>query len=56
MSIGYKGMQLASKTLALSAIRLFEQPELIQKAKTEWRERVGDVQYQSQIGDRSPAL
>lgn len=56
MSIGYKGMQLASKTLALSAIRLFEQPELIQKAKIEWRERVGNVQYQSQIGDRSPAL
>ncbi|GAC31547.1 aminobenzoyl-glutamate utilization protein B [Paraglaciecola polaris LMG 21857] len=56
MSIGYKGMHLASKTLALSAIRLFEQPDLIQQAKTEWRGRVGDVQYQSQIGDRSPIL
>jgi aminobenzoyl-glutamate utilization protein B len=56
MSIGYKGMQLASKTLALSAIRLFEQPQLIQEAKTEWRKHVGNVQYQSQIGNRTPAL
>tara|TARA_R110000737_G_scaffold2965_1_gene10521 strand:- start:52296 stop:53783 length:1488 start_codon:yes stop_codon:yes gene_type:complete len=56
MSIGYKGMHLASKTLALSAIRLFEQPQLIQEAKTEWRKHVGNVQYQSQIGNRTPAL
>ncbi|WP_416304964.1 amidohydrolase [Neptunicella sp. SCSIO 80796] len=56
MSIGYKGMQLAIKTLALSAITLYQQPQLIEAAKQEWLQRKGDVQYQSQIGDRQPAL
>ena len=56
MSIGHKGMHLASKTLALSAIQLFQQPALIEKAKIEWKTRVGNVKYQSQIGDRAPAI
>ncbi|ABG40040.1 amidohydrolase [Paraglaciecola sp. T6c] len=56
MSIGHKGMHLASKTLALSAIRLFQQPALIEKAKAEWKTRVGNVRYQSQIGERAPAI
>jgi len=56
-SIGLKGMALASKTLALSAADLFEQPELLEKARQEWQGRRGsDFQYAPLLGDRQPPL
>jgi len=56
-SIGLKGMQVAAKTLALTAIDLFEDPALIAAAKAEFDQRRGaDFDYQSMLGDRPPAL
>jgi len=55
--IGYKGMMVAAKTLALSAVDLFTQPELLEQAKAEFEERTGpDFRYQALLGDREPAL
>ena len=57
MSIGEKGMLLAAKTLALSAIELFQSPELIEEAKMEFKNLRGDnFTYEPLIGDREPAL
>ncbi len=56
-SIGMKGMQNAAKVLALTAIDLFQKPELIAAAKTEFQERRGpDFIYRSLVGDRTPPL
>jgi aminobenzoyl-glutamate utilization protein B len=56
-SIGYKGMMVAAKTLALSAIDLYTQPALLEQARDEFLQRIGpDFQYQALLGDRAPAL
>jgi len=54
--IGIKGMMVASKTLAFTAIDLFTNPELIIKAKEEFTQAKGDYQYKALLGDREPAL
>lgn len=57
MTIGNKGMVVAAKTLAMSAVDLFTQPALVTAAKAEYRERVGpNFQYVSLVGDREPPL
>ncbi len=54
--IGTKGMMIAAKTMAMTAIDLFLHPELIQKAKEEFKQSVGSYQYKALLGDRKPAL
>jgi aminobenzoyl-glutamate utilization protein B len=54
--IGTKGMMVSAKTMALTAIDLFLHPELIEKAKAEFKQQVGDYQYKALLGDRKPAL
>ena len=54
--IGTKGMMVAAKTMTLTAIDLFTQPALIEKAKAEFKEARGDYQYKALLGDRKPAL
>ena len=54
--IGAKGMLNAAKTMAMTAIDLYLQPELIQKAKEEFKKQKGDYQYKAMLGDRLPAL
>lgn len=58
MSIGRKGMMVAAKTMALTAIDLFQHPETIEKAHEEFLIKRGgkEFQYKSLIGDRKPAL
>jgi aminobenzoyl-glutamate utilization protein B len=57
MSIGFKGMNVASQTLALTGRELFRSPKLIAKAKAEFEERRGaDFRYSALLGDRAPAL
>ena len=57
MSIGQKGMLLAAKVLATTAVDLFSDASLIQKARSEWLERRGpNFQYKPLLGDRDPAL
>jgi aminobenzoyl-glutamate utilization protein B len=56
-SIGEKGMLVAAKTLARTAVDLFTQPALLEAATTEYQERVGpDFRYVSLVGDRDPPL
>ncbi|MES2848412.1 MAG: amidohydrolase [Bacteroidota bacterium] len=54
--IGIKGMMVASKTMAFTAIDLFTNPELIKKAKEELIRSKGSYQYKALLGDRKPAL
>lgn len=54
--IGIKGMMVAAKTIAFTAIDLFTNPELIKKAKEELIQSKGDYQYKALLGDRKPAL
>lgn len=56
-SIGTKGMMVAAKTLALTAIDIFKSKDVISKAKLELTERRGaDFKYVPLLGDRAPAL
>ncbi|QDK79796.1 amidohydrolase [Spirosoma sp. KCTC 42546] len=58
MSIGFKGMLIAAKTISLTAIDLFQQPATVQQAKTElYKARGGEAfTYKSLAGDRKPPL
>ncbi len=57
MSIGYKGAQVAAKTLTLAAIELFTNPELRETARAEFDAARGeDYEYSSLLGDRDPPL
>ena len=57
MSIGYKGMNVASQTLALTGKELFLRPDILAKARTELDGRRGtDFKYRALLGDRAPAL
>ena len=55
--IGHKGMIVAAKTLALTAIDLLEDEKLIESAREEFeRLRGPDFEYYSLLGDRKPPL
>lgn len=57
MSIGSKGMMMAAKTLAGTAMDLFETPALIAEAKKEFDDKRGaSFKYEALVGDRKPAL
>lgn len=56
MSIGFKGMLLAAQTLGTMGVDLFTKPELITKAKEEFKEKLGNLEYKPLIGDRKPPL
>lgn len=57
MSIGFKGAQVAAKTLALAAIELYQDPELRAAAKAEFDAARGpEFKYEALLGDREPAL
>lgn len=57
MSIGHKGMLLASKVLAKSAADLVRSPETIKQAQAELKKSQGDdFKYAALLGDREPPL
>ena len=56
-SIGNKGMIVAAKTLAMTAVDLFTNPDLVEAAKAEHGERLpDDWEYQPLLGARDPPL
>lgn len=56
-SIGYKGMMVAAKTLALTAIDIYRDPAIVDAAREELNERRGpDFEYDALLGNRLPAL
>jgi aminobenzoyl-glutamate utilization protein B len=57
MGIGQKGMIVAAKTLACTALDLYKDQTIIEKAKAEWLEKRGvDFKYEALLGNRKPAL
>ena len=57
MSIGVKGMMNAAKTIAGTAVDLFNNPEAVKNAQKELIERRGPTfNYYSLLGDRGPPL
>lgn len=57
MTIGQKGMIVAAKTLAMTALDLYNNPALIEKAHAEWTQKRGaNFKYEALLGDRKPAL
>ena len=57
MTIGAKGMAVAAKTLALSAVDLLQKPDVIQSALAEFTGKRGpNFAYKPLLGDRPPAL
>ncbi len=56
-TIGSKGMMVAAKTLALTAIDMFSNQATIDQAWTEFKKKRGEnFKYEALIGDRKPAL
>ena len=57
MSIGSKGMMVAAKTITMTAMDIFQNPDKIKEAKAELLERRGkEFTYQPLLGDRKPPL
>jgi aminobenzoyl-glutamate utilization protein B len=55
--IGNKGMMIAAKTLALTAMELIDNPKIISAAKEEFLQKRGlDFKYIPMLGNRKPAL
>lgn len=55
--IGINGMMVAAKTLTLTAIDIFNDPSVTQKAKAELIRRQGkNFVYEALVGDRNPPL
>lgn len=54
--IGTKGMMVAAKTMALTAIDLYTDTTLILKAKAAFKTAKGDYIYKPLLGDIKPAL
>jgi aminobenzoyl-glutamate utilization protein B len=56
-TIGFKGMMMAAKTMALMASDLFSNPVLVEDARKEFMKKRGEnFKYEALIGDRKPAL
>ncbi|HLI50886.1 MAG TPA: hypothetical protein VKU87_03765, partial [Thermomicrobiaceae bacterium] len=51
MSIGHKGMLHAAKTMALTAVELFTNPDTLQQAQDEFKQRTGGKPYKCPIPD-----
>ena len=57
MSIGVKGMMVASKTIALTAVDIFIEPTKLEEINREFNEKRGaDFKYRALLGDRNPPL
>ena len=57
MSIGHKGMLMATHVMASSAVDLIRDPSIIAEAKAELQEARGaNFKYEALLGDREPPL
>lgn len=56
-SLGRKGMMVAARTLALSAVELLGKPALVSQAREEWKQQIGGRAYRSLLPEgRKPEL
>ena len=56
MSIGHKGMSYAAKALSMTMVDLYEDPQLREEVKAEYKERKGDYVYKALIPPGPPPL
>jgi aminobenzoyl-glutamate utilization protein B len=57
MSIGHKGLIFSTKVHAATALELLIKPDLLQKVKDEWQERLRGREYKPPIPlDLNPPL
>ncbi|MEN8248820.1 MAG: amidohydrolase [Bacteroidota bacterium] len=56
MSIGHKGMIYATKALSMTMIDLFQNPDLRENVKKEFKERKGDYVYEGLIPEGPPPI
>jgi aminobenzoyl-glutamate utilization protein B len=56
MTIGTKGMMVAAKTMALTAVALATNPEELVKARREFDDKRQGFVYKTRLADRKPAL
>jgi aminobenzoyl-glutamate utilization protein B len=56
MSIGHKGLVFAAKALAMTAVDLYENPELVKAVKAEFKERKGDSRYKAILPEGPPPI
>ncbi len=56
MSIGHKGMLYASKALAMTMVDLYTDAKLREAVKAEFRERLGDYQYEGIVPPGPPPV
>lgn len=56
MSIGHKGMAYAAKALSMTMVDLFEDAELREKVKAEFKERKGDYTYKGMVPPGPPPI
>ena len=56
MSIGHKGMIYAAKALSMTMIDVFQDEELRKAIRAEWKERVGDYEYEAILPDAPPPV
>ena len=56
MSIGHKGMEYASKAMAMTMIDFFENEKLRKEMKAEFQERKGDYIYKGMVPEGPPPI
>jgi aminobenzoyl-glutamate utilization protein B len=56
MSIGHKGLVVASKTLAATMVDLYENPKALREVRSEFEKRRGDVVFKAYLPDGPPPL
>lgn len=52
-SIGFKGMQLAAKAIALAGLDLFQRPDLLAEAQAEFKQRTNGKRYVSPLPENA---
>jgi aminobenzoyl-glutamate utilization protein B len=56
MSIGHKGMIVASKSLAATMVDLFEKPQALKAVRAEFEKKKGDTVYKAYLPDSPPPV
>lgn len=56
MSIGHKGMAYAAKALSMTMVDLFQDPELLEAVKADFKEKKGDYVYKGFVPDGPPPI
>jgi aminobenzoyl-glutamate utilization protein B len=56
MSIGHKGLIVASKTLAATMVDLYESPKALREVRSEFEQRRGDVVFRAYLPEGPPPV